>query len=42
MCIKEIVDGKVYLLTIYVDDILVFADEAEVTRIKEAFVKEYQ
>ena len=40
--LRKIVDGKVYLLTIYVDDILVFADENEVTRIKEAFVKEYQ
>mmetsp|Transcript_2609 Transcript_2609/g.3980 ORF Transcript_2609/g.3980 Transcript_2609/m.3980 type:complete len:661 (+) Transcript_2609:626-2608(+) len=41
--LRKIVDGKVYLLMIYVDDILVFAeDEAEVMRIKEAFVTEYQ
>ena len=40
--LRRIVEDKVYLLTIYVDDILVLADEEEVQRIRDAFVEEYQ
>ncbi len=36
-----VVDGKVFLLLIYVDDILVLADEVELERIEEVFVREY-
>lgn len=40
--LRRIFENKIYLLTIYVDFILVLANEAEVTRIKEAFVKEFR
>jgi len=43
LCVlRRIVGDKVFLMTIYVDDILVMADEEEVTRIRDAFVQEYQ
>lgn len=35
-------NGDVYLLVIYVDDILVLADEEEMERVKQAFVDEFQ
>jgi hypothetical protein len=38
---RRIVDGKVFLLLIYVDDILVLADVVELERIKEVFVREF-
>jgi len=39
---RRVVDDKILLLVIYVDDILVLADEAEIERLNQAFVKEYQ
>jgi len=39
---RKIVDGNVYLLVIYVDDILVLANEEEMERIKQAFIDEFQ
>jgi len=39
---RKIVGDKVYLLVIYVDDILVLADEHEIERIRDAFVQEFQ
>lgn len=38
---RKIVGDKVYLLVIYVDDILVLADEHEIERIRDAFVQYY-
>jgi hypothetical protein len=39
--LRKLVDGKLYLLLIYVDDILILADRAEITRLQEIFTKEY-
>jgi hypothetical protein len=39
---KRLVDGKVYQLLIYVDDILIIAEEAEFERLRAAFTKNFQ
>jgi len=39
---RKLVNGKVFLLVIYVDDILVIADEAEIEQLNQEFIKEYQ
>ena len=39
---RRVVEGKVYLLVVYVDDILIISSSAEVHRLKEAFTKEFR
>jgi len=39
---RKIVGGKIFLLVIYFDDILVFADDEEMKDLKDAFIKEFQ
>ena len=39
---RKIVDGKISLLVIYVDDILVLAEEKETVAIRDAFVEAFQ
>jgi hypothetical protein len=39
---KRVVDGKVYQLLIYVDDILIIAEEAEFERLRAAFTKQFR
>jgi len=39
---RKLVDGSIYLLVIYVDDILVLASEEEMARLKDAFIAEFQ
>jgi len=39
---RKIVDDKIYLLVIYVDDILVLAEESEIERIRDAFIQAFQ
>ena len=39
---RKIVNSLVFLLFIYVNDILVFADEEEMERVKQAFIAEFQ
>ena len=39
---RRIVDDQVYLLVIYVDDILIIAPEEEMTRWKDEFVKQFK
>jgi hypothetical protein len=38
---RRIVDGKVFLLLIYVDDILIIADKMEIKRIQGIFMQEF-
>jgi hypothetical protein len=40
--LRKIVDEKVYLLLVYVDDILVIAEEDEIEHLRKVFVKEFQ
>jgi len=39
---RKIVDGNVYLLVIYVDDILILAPEDEMEWLKKAFNEKFQ
>jgi len=39
---RRVVEGVVYTLLIYVDDVLVIATEAEFERLREAFTKEFR
>jgi hypothetical protein len=39
---RKIVGSKIFLLVIYVDDILVFANDEEMKNLKDAFIKEFQ
>ena len=39
---RKVEDGTIYLSLIYVDDILVLADEKETERLRQAFIQEYQ
>eukprot|EP00590_Aulacoseira_subarctica_P002999 CAMPEP_0172416062 /NCGR_PEP_ID=MMETSP1064-20121228/2499_1 /TAXON_ID=202472 /ORGANISM="Aulacoseira subarctica , Strain CCAP 1002/5" /LENGTH=671 /DNA_ID=CAMNT_0013153423 /DNA_START=324 /DNA_END=2338 /DNA_ORIENTATION=+ len=41
-CVNKIVGDKIFLLVIYVNDILILADESEINRLHEVFVQEYQ
>lgn len=38
---RKVVNDKIYILLIYVDDILVIADKAEINRLKDEFTKEF-
>jgi len=38
---RKIVNGNVYLLVIYVDDILILAPEDEMERLKQAFIEKF-
>jgi hypothetical protein len=39
---KKVVDGNVYLLLVYVDDILVIGEEREIRRLEAEFLKEFR
>jgi hypothetical protein len=39
---RKIVDGRIFLLLIYVDDILLFADLDEIKRMERVFIKEFK
>jgi len=39
---RKIVDGNVYLLVIYVDNILILAPADEMERLKKAFIENFQ
>jgi hypothetical protein len=39
---RRVVLGAVYLLSIYVDDVLIIAKEEEISRLKKRFTKEFQ
>ncbi len=38
---RKVVNGKVFLLLIYVNDILILADTTEIERIKKFFMREF-
>jgi hypothetical protein len=39
---RKIVDGRIFLLLIYVDDILLFADQDEIKRMERVFIREFK
>jgi hypothetical protein len=39
---RRVVNRKVYLLLVYIDDILLIGDEREVNRMEEEFLKEFR
>jgi len=39
---RRVVNGTIFLLLIYVDYILVLADEPETERLRQAFIQKYQ
>jgi len=39
---RKVVEDRVYLITVYVDDLLIFATQGELDRLRAAFTKEFR